>query len=314
MKSEYQKHFKVSALRKSLPLYYENVAFRTARREREYAHTPVSWYTEEKNDDESVDSDRGDESGSDGNDDSLQVPKVMKKRLVAERDEWSDDDDHPTESPLVHDEKSNSMPISAEREHSQTQLTVGANDSDSRIKKQRRPDRRQKIPCPVSKLHGPMSGTKQPQIKSSKRSTTSAGVRSKASTLSKLRRSTTPAAEAEAQHPAPFMSYGWAGAGRDLSQHKTFNIRATADVYPAALRAHSRRTTAAQQKEVSAQKTKEDRVQALLNSAANERAKHEIEWTSEYRQQYPAYSEEEYSRSLSARASERKLCRIIYVS
>ncbi|XP_067682872.1 centriole, cilia and spindle-associated protein-like [Haliotis asinina] len=311
MKSEYQKHFKVSALRKSLPLYYENVAFRTARREREYAHTPVSWYTEEINDDESVDSDKEADNGSDENDDTLQVPTVMKKRLVTEREEGSDHEDHPPESPLVHDERSSSIPTSAQREHSQTQLIVGANDSGSRIRKQRRPDRIQKIPCPVSKLHGPMSGTKQPQIKSSKRSTTSAGVRSKTSTLSKMR-SRTPAAEA--QHPAPFMSYGWAGAGHDLSEHKTFNIRATADVYPAALRAHSRRTTAAQQKEASAQKTKEDRVQALLNSAANERAKHEIEWTSEYRQQYPAYSEGEYSRSLSARANERKLCRIVYVT
>ncbi|XP_046364224.2 centriole, cilia and spindle-associated protein-like [Haliotis rufescens] len=313
MRSEYQKHFKVSALRKSLPLYYENVAFRTARRDREYAHTPLSWYTEDKNDDESVDSDREADSGSDMNSDSQQLKSGMKKRLEAGREECSDDDDEPPESLAVHDEQASSSPVSAEREHLPTTPTVDVNGTDSRMRKQRRPDRRQKIPCPVSKLHTPVSGKKQPQVKSSKRSTTSTGLRSAASPSSRLR-SRTPAAQPEVEHPAPFLSYGWAGAGRNLSQHKTFNIRATADVYPAALRAHSRRATAAQQRVASAIQMKEDRVQALLNSAANERAKHEIEWTSEYRQQYPAYSVGEYSRSLSARAHDRKLCRVVYVS
>ena len=42
-KSEYQRQFKVSALNKNLPVYYENIIIRSMCRNRERSHTPIEW-------------------------------------------------------------------------------------------------------------------------------------------------------------------------------------------------------------------------------------------------------------------------------
>ena len=42
-RSEYGKNFKVSSLIKNIPVYQENLTYRHLRRERECAHTPISW-------------------------------------------------------------------------------------------------------------------------------------------------------------------------------------------------------------------------------------------------------------------------------
>lgn len=42
-RSEYGKEFKVSKLVKNLPIYKEHLSYRHLRRERECAHTPISW-------------------------------------------------------------------------------------------------------------------------------------------------------------------------------------------------------------------------------------------------------------------------------
>lgn len=45
-RSEYGHQFKVSTLVRNLPVYEEHLTYRHLRREREFAHTPISWVGE----------------------------------------------------------------------------------------------------------------------------------------------------------------------------------------------------------------------------------------------------------------------------
>lgn len=49
-RSEYGLKYKKSYLENNIPVYYNNVAYRTHRRELEHAHTPLSWDFEDTSD------------------------------------------------------------------------------------------------------------------------------------------------------------------------------------------------------------------------------------------------------------------------
>lgn len=90
-RSEYGHQFKVSSLVKNLPVYKDNLSYRHLRRERECAHTPLSW------DGETIESSESDEKLNPNEEiDKLPISELViseEEEDECEGEQQQDDDD-----------------------------------------------------------------------------------------------------------------------------------------------------------------------------------------------------------------------------
>jgi len=98
----------------------------------------------------------------------------------------------------------------------------------------------------------------------------------------------------------PFIGYGSGDVEDNLAVHRTHNVRASADVYGAALKAKLRREAERKLRRKREEQTlRQERLMEKLGEVTPRDAE---DWQSEYTKQFAAYEVKEYERAVSARA------------
>lgn len=291
-RSEYRRQFKISTLEKNIPSYLERVNYRELRKQREYSHTPISWDAELLDSEESDEkltpeeevkqlpvSDLAitEEEGEDEEDSEGEIDSVEREKKVAQ-EKGKDGDDvvitkQDDELRKSAKEKLSKYTFKENKDDPSQAKDAGPSISKSKLgktfvkpqkvdektfvrkSKPRRPDRLNKIP----KLQ----------------------IRPKSAPQSRQ-------SDQEPSHSQPFLAYGCGAEERETNTKKTFNVRASSAVYPAALRAQKRNQLQIEKmkEKQRAALAKEKKKKALFNEKMTRET---ASWDTEYRRNYPAY-------------------------
>lgn len=305
-RSEYGHQFKVSSLVKNLPVYKEHLNYRHLRRERECAHTPLSW------DGETIDSSESDEKNNE------EVDKLpISELVISEEEECGMEEDGENEEQVDEEEDD----VEKEKKLAQAKdrsKGVTETENDVEIVKQSEALRK----SAKEKLNKYVSRVNKDQSSSSKRVAEKkvlgkTFVKPKAAEdklfvkcsrprrpdrqnkLPKCRPQSAPGSRPVSQSvetTKPFYNFGAGSKDTSTGDKKTFNVRASSAVYPAALRAKKRNLLLIE-KQLERQKTasaREKRRKAKFNEQI---ARETACWQTEYSRCFPAYDNTEYATS-----------------
>ncbi|XP_045181996.2 centriole, cilia and spindle-associated protein-like [Mercenaria mercenaria] len=309
-RSEYGHQFKVSSLVKNLPVYKEHLNYRHLRRERECAHTPLSW------DGETIDSSESDEKLNPDE----EIEKLPISELVINEEEEGDIE---IEKDGMKEEQAEDLEDDIDREKRIAQAEDGSKqvketEDDVVVVKQSealRKSAKEKLNKYVSNVNKDQSSTSKPAgekkalgktfLKPKQADHKVFVKRSKPlrpdrqGKVPRARPQSAPSARPLAQGvetKKPFYNYGAGTDNTCTGNKKTFNVRASSAVYPAALRAKKRNLLLIE-KQLERQKTasaREKRRKAKFNERMIRETAH---WETEYHRCYPAYDNTEYATS-----------------
>ncbi|XP_064622814.1 uncharacterized protein LOC135485017 [Lineus longissimus] len=104
----------------------------------------------------------------------------------------------------------------------------------------------------------------------------------------------------DTEEKPPFVPFGAADKERTTGTLKTYNIRASADIYPSALQAQRRKEAEVKRRSerVKSAPIRERRKQALFNDIMDRAT---ASWDTEYRRNYAAFEPSEYARNAAER-------------
>lgn len=310
-RSEYRRQFKISTLEKNIPSYLERVNYRELRKQREYSHTPISW------DGELLDSEESDEKLTP----EEEVKQLPVSDLAITEEEEENEEDSEGETDSVEREKKKAQ----EKEKEGDDVVITKQDDELRKSAKEKLSKytfkENKDDPSQTKAAGPsVSKTKfsvgktfvKPQKVDEKTFVRKSKPRrpDRLNKIPKLqiRPKSAPPSRQSNQEPVrsqPFLAYGCGADERETSTKKTFNIRASSAVYPAALRAQKRNQLQVEklkekQRTASA---KEKRKKALFN---DKMARETASWDTEYRRNYPAYDNTMYKESGPDRSARKQ--------
>lgn len=290
-RSEYRHQFKVSSLERNIPIYKENLHYRYSRRERECAHTPIAWegeLTESESDERSTGEEEIDklpiakiaiaEEETDEEDEVEKEKRKAQEKDVDTKQETCDKDDKVdivTQDGDLRKSAKEKLNKYAWKENREEEVKAKSSEKKKvlhktfvkpkksvqkdfgKVPRPKRPDRQDKIP------------------------------RARPTSAPALRGTCTARSE-------PFVAYGCGARDDTLGEKKTFNIRASSAVYPAALRAKKRNQMMIEklQEKQRVASANEKRKRALFNEKMTRET---IAWDTEYRRNYPAYSNTVYA-------------------
>ncbi|KAH3794448.1 uncharacterized protein LOC127836984 [Dreissena polymorpha] len=302
-RSEYGRNFKVSSLIKNVPVYQEHLNYRQLRRERECAHTPISW------DGEVESSDSDDKLAT--SDKPTDVP--IAQMAITEEDEENEEENTQSEDEdSVALEKKEAMKKDIEIKN------LGAECSDVEIVQQSESLRKfakEKLnkysskentdqpskSVPDKKVFGktflkPKQVDEKVFVKRLKprrpdRVSNPAAARPQSAPSRRPKSASSPAPP-----PQPFLNYGSGSNDQTLGDKKTFNVRASSAVYSAALRAKKRNQLQVE-KALERQRTASAREKKRKANFNERMARQTALWDTEYRRSYPAYEDTEYATS-----------------
>lgn len=289
-RSEYGLKYKKSYLEKNIPVYYDNVAYRTHRRELEHAHTPLSWDFEDTPGSKTS----SEEEVSEEIQKTLQVLEINQQEEVQAEDNNEKLDviakDNNDQQDLVDEAKSK-----LEKYQSQNNMNVD-NDKEVKVNKEC-PD---SIPCFGDDNHKGKADMLAEDLKLPLKLDEGKKRKNRISSKTRERPKSSPA------YKPPFLAYGCGDKERETGVKRSFNVRASNDVYPAAMKAlvnlHEQQKKRENNRRcLSARERK--RKALILEKAWKEVAG----WQSEYRRMYPQYNHDEYARSAS-RLQNRPQC------
>lgn len=296
-RSEYGLQYKKSHLVKNIPEYYNHVAYRTHRRELEHAHTPLSWDFE---------SETQTTSDEDVSDLPLQKLTIKEEECDNEQKNHGNDPESDHQDNLIQQAKDKLKNYDSKDNQNtdEDKKYVKTVEDDLKLKGDKKDDVQSKggkkdgVPSKGDKDYAQSKGDKKDAVQSKGADKECCGKNDLVLDLKdnqdknkgrKLRPKTAPI------YRPPFMAYGCGDRERETGVKRSFNVRASADVYPAAMKAlvdlhqkQKRRETA--RRCLSARERKR---KALVQEKA---AKEVAGWQSEYRRMYPQYKTDEYAR------------------
>ncbi|XP_060596424.1 centriole, cilia and spindle-associated protein-like isoform X1 [Ruditapes philippinarum] len=298
-RSEYGQQFKVSSLVKNVPVYKENLQYRHLRRERECAHTPLSW------DGETIDSSESDEKLSQDEEiEKLPISElVITEEDEGEIEENKDEDDIDKEKKIAWEkdaecqkvtENENDVVVVKQNEELRKSAKEKLNKYSSNVNKDQ--PSKSKVIGEKKVLGKTFAKPKQADDKVfvSKIKPHRPDRQGK---IPRARPQSAPSARPLAQGVVtmnPFYNFGSGTNDACTGDKKTFNVRASSAVYPAALRAKKRNLLLIE-KQIERQKTasaREKRRKAKFNERM---ARQTATWETEYHRCFPAYDNTEYA-------------------
>lgn len=298
-RSEYRRQFKISTLEKNIPSYVERVNYRELRKQREYSHTPISW------DAELIESEDSDEK--------LTPDEEIKKLPVSDLAITEEEEEKDEKIDSVEREKKEALEKDKqETEKNLNDVEITKQDEDLRKSakeklskytfKVNQDDLAESKYAAASKCKPKMGKTFIKPQKVDEKIFVKKSKPRRPDRLNKvpriqIRPKSAPASRQSNQEPAksqPFLAYGCGAAERETSTKKTFNVRASSAVYPAALRAQKRNQLQVEklQEKQRCASAKEKRKKALFN---DKMARETASWDTEYRRNYPAYDNTMYN-------------------
>ncbi|XP_052766072.1 uncharacterized protein LOC128207277 [Mya arenaria] len=313
-KSEYGRNYKISSLIQNIPVYEEHLNYRHIRRERECAHTPFSW-------DGEVESSDSDDKLTPA-EEQPEVPEIRLADLAITEDE---EEELPQESENEsEDDIAKEKREAKEKDVRASKANLGACDVDIiRQNNDLRKSAKEKLNKYISKVNTDEKSEKKmtekvlgktfakPKVTDEKCFVKRSKPRrpDRVGKLSGARPLSAPGARPKSAPPPatanerpvsqagpshPFYNYGGGAGNRVLGDKKTFNVRASAAVYPAALRAKKRNLLLVeqQQEKQRSASAREKRRKARFNERMSRQT---AIWESEYRRSYPAYEDNEYA-------------------
>lgn len=308
-RSEYGHQFKVSSLVKNLPVYQEHLNYRHLRRERECAHTPLSW------DVETIDTSESDEKLSQEG----EVAKLPLTGLVIREEEEPKVETDDEKEECCNNDKSDDVLINeVEREKKTTKAKFADRQEETDLEILQQDDALRKSAKEKLKKYSSNINKDEPtKLKNipekkvlgktfvtPKQADDKVFVKSvkprrpdRVNKVPRSRPQSAPASRPASQQVAkshPFYNYGCGDRERETGDKKTFNVRASSAVYPAALRAKKRNQLLIE-KQLENQRTasaREKRRKAKFNEKI---ARDTASWESEYRRCFPAYDNTEYA-------------------
>lgn len=273
--SEYGLQYKKSHLVRNIPEYYNHVAYRTHRRELEHAHTPLSWDFE---------------TDSKSDEDVSEVP--IQKLQINEECEDEEEKMCSKSEGLIQQAKDKLEKYESKDNQNTTdnkkEVCKATDDitskADNKDETQSKEDKKDPLPSKEEKLV-PKEDLKlnlKDKDKKPRKQSPKLPERPKSSPV----------------YRPPFMAYGCGDRERETGVKRSFNVRASADVYPAAMKAlinlhEQQRRRERAKKCLSARERKR---KALIQEKA---AKEVAGWQSEYRRMYPQYKADEYAKRAS---------------
>lgn len=294
-RSEYGLQFKKSHLVRNIPEYYNNVEYRTHRRELEHAHTPLSWDFEQDSGDSKTTSEE-------------EVCDILQQKLqvIEEKDDEKSEDliKQAKDKLEKYDSKDNQNTEDVKRDickltddirtkgdnKDEVIQSKGGNDKPGK-NLQSQADNKKVVNSKGSKTFVcKQSDDLKLDLKSSEEKKNPKKLRPKSSPI----------------YRPPFVAYGCGDKERETGTKKSFNVRASNDVYPAAIKAlvdHHEK----QKKRETARRCLSARERKRKAVVQEKAAKEVAGWQSEYRRMYPEYNADEYARSVS-RLQERPRC------
>ncbi|XP_071162549.1 centriole, cilia and spindle-associated protein-like [Mytilus edulis] len=295
-RSEYGLQFKKSHLVRNIPEYYNNVEYRTHRRELEHAHTPLSWDFEQDSGDSKTTSE---EEICDQLQQKLQVieekdddkSEELIKQAKDKLAKYDSKDNQNTED-LKRDICKSTDDIRTKGDNKDVVVVQSKGDND-------KPEKIVQIQT-NNKAVVKSKGLKTYLCKKSDDLKLDLKSSEEKKKPKKLRPKSSPI------YRPPFVAYGCGDKERETGVKKSFNVRASNDVYPAAMKAlvdHHER----QKKRETARKCLSARERKRKALVLEKAAKEVAGWQSEYRRMYPEYKAEEYARSVS-NLQERPRC------
>lgn len=304
-KSEYGHQFKVSTLVRNIPVYREHLNYRNQRRERECAHTPISWDGETA-------------SSSSGRDEVNVCMQPLSELVIHESDERHSSELDTSEDDDIAEEKKQSEGKDAVKDKKDDVIDVEIVKQDKALRKSAKEKLNKYVSknntdqCPVSKealkkkcLGKTFVMPKQADDKLFvKRDRPCRPDRvpmepTKKVPIQKVRPSSAPSKRSarKVEHSSGvFVNYGCGSDERTTGEKTTFNVRASSAVYPAALRAKKRnlQAIAKQIDKHCTDSAKEKHRYALFNA---KRMREAAVWDTEYQRSFPAYKNTEYATS-----------------
>lgn len=309
-RSEYGQQFKVSSLVKNLPVYKEHLQYRHLRRERECAHTPLSW------DDEVIESSESEEKVSQDDLESLPIKELI---ITEEEEEANVESSEEKEEYCEEDKQDNEGNVDqVEREKKKAQTKFAAKQAEAELEILQQDDALRKSAKEKLKKYVSKENRDEPaktKTGSEKKMMGKTFLKPKPADdkvfvkcsrprrpdrvkkIPKCRPVSAPLSRPQSDLMAksqPFLNYGCGDRELETGDKKTFNVRASSAVYPAALRAKKRnllQVERLQEKQRSAS-AREKRRKAKFNEKI---ARETATWESEYRRCFSAYDNTEYA-------------------
>lgn len=294
-RSEYGLQFKKSHLVRNIPEYYNNVEYRTHRRELEHAHTPLSWDFEQDSGDSKTTSEE-------------EVCDILQQKLqvIEEKDDEKSEDliKQAKDKLEKYDSRDNQNTEDVKRDICKLtdDIRTKGDNKDEVIQSKGGNDK------PGKNLQSQADNKKVVQSKGSKtfvcKQSDDLKLDLKSSEEKKNPKKLRP--KSSPIYRPPFVAYGCGDKERETGTKKSFNVRASNDVYPAAMKAlveyHEK-----QKKRETARRCLSARERKRKAVVQEKAAKEVAGWQSEYRRMYPEYNADEYARSVS-RLQERPRC------
>lgn len=293
-RSEYRRQFKISSLEKNIPSYVERVNYRELRKQREYSHTPISWDAELTESEES--------------DEKLTAEEELKKLPVSDLAITEEEGEDVVKIDGMEREKKEAQ----EEDKKKKQEDMNDVEITKQDEELRKSAKEKLTKYTFKENKNDPSGCKaagisklgKPCIKPQKVDEKTFIRKSKPRRPDRLNRvpriqirpKSAPTSRQSDQEPAksePFLAYGCGAHGWETSTKKTFNVRASSAVYPAALRAQKRNQLQIEKlkEKQRCASAKEKRKKALFN---DKMTRETTSWDTEYRQNYPAYDNTVY--------------------
>lgn len=300
-RSEYRRQFKISTLEKNIPSYVERLNYRELRKQREYSHTPISW------DADLIDSEESDEKLTpDEEVGRLPVSNLVITEEEAENEEKIDSVDREKKEAHEKDKQETEKDVNdVEITKQDEELRKSAKEKLNKYTfKDNKDDPSETKDAGVSKCRSKMGKTfiKPQKVDEKifvKKSRPRRPDRINKVPRIQIRPKSAPSSRQSNREPTksqPFLAYGCGDNERETSTKKTFNVRASSAVYPAALRAQKRNQLQVEklQEKQRCASAKEKRKKALFN---DKMARETSSWDTEYRRNYPAYDNTIYCTS-----------------
>ncbi|XP_041353677.1 uncharacterized protein LOC121371675 [Gigantopelta aegis] len=279
-RSEYQRQFKVSTLKKNVPSYYENLVFRNQFRNRQYFHTPIDWESSDESESSSLETVNYSSHKKSGSQTKKCTDDITSERSINNKqNKICDDYDERVDKKVNKCTNTENALIDSE-ESSSVSEDDGENEVVVLVK-------RKKHKCDGPKQKVPTNKTyicKRTRMKCPDR----------CQEIPKPCKKVLPVYE-----KPPFVAYGWA----ERLHHQTHNVRAPNDIYTHALNA-KQNMLLHKREEQEKRECHRKQLNALFKKhIALQRCGSPVDWKSEYKSCFPAYDSYEYVRVLSARAA-----------
>ncbi|OWF38554.1 centriole, cilia and spindle-associated protein-like [Mizuhopecten yessoensis] len=312
-RSEYGREFKIQSLVKNIPTYYDNLTYRSQRRELEYAHTSIAWGDPDSNNNETAEKEILKEENS----------SAVKEMKIAEptSDVLPALDKQPKESVCKSEEKTSTQEgkITESTKGNRGDVEMQSLSKDEGQLRKAAKEKLVKYTCKENidvprqktkggsqiasqeKGHEKSSFKLQPKKVDDKTFVNKANIPvqprvSKSASGARPKSAPSTRQLERAKPRPPFLPYGSGDSERLTGTQRSHNVLASTDVYPAAIKAHKklvedsiRRKDANVKAAKEAKKRKQLFRDKLMRDAAF--------WKSEYGFRYPAHPTSEYAKN-----------------